>query len=72
MIGRRLQIPSDEPDLIPAAGNTRVFVHGNHKAVRAEVVGHTHNLPQQTDLTAHRLFCGRPKKCPASQSESTT
>lgn len=72
MIGRRLQIPSDEPDLIPAAGNTRVFVHGDHKAVGAEVVGHAQNLPQQADLMAHCLLCGRPKERPAGQSESTT
>lgn len=72
MMGRRLQIPSDEPDLIPAAGNTRVLVHGDHKAAGADVIGHAHNFPQQADLTAHRLLCGRPKERPVSQSESTT
>lgn len=72
MMGRLLQVASDKPDLIPAAGHARVLVHGDHVVVSAVDVGDAENLPQQVDLTGHRLLRGRPKECPDSQSESRT
>lgn len=72
MMGRHLQVASDEPDLVPAARNAGVLVHGHHVAVSAEFVDHAQNLPQEVDLTAHGLLRGRPKEGPDSQSESAT
>lgn len=72
MMGRRLQVASDEPDLVPAVGYARVLVHSDHVVVSAEFVGDAENLPQQADLTGHRLLCGCPKERPDSQSESRT
>ena len=72
MIEELLQVTSDEPDLVPAAGNAGVLVHGNHVVVSAEVVGDANYLPQLADLTTHRLLCGRPKEWPVKQSESIT
>lgn len=72
MIGGFLQVASDEPNLIPAANNARVLVHGHHVGVGAELTGHAQNLPQQADLVTDRLLCGCPKEGPDSQSESST
>lgn len=72
MMGSHLRVAPDEPDLVPATGNARVLVNSNHVAVTTELVGGTHDLPQQADLTTHRLLCGRPEERPVSQSESTT
>lgn len=72
MMGKHLQVTSDEPDLVPAVGNAGVLVHGDHVVVSAEVVGDAHYLPQLADLTTHRLLCGRPKEWPVKQSESIT
>lgn len=58
---------SDEPDLVSAAGYARVLIHSNHVVVSAEFVGDAKNLPQQADLTGHRLLSGRPKERPDSQ-----
>lgn len=66
-----LQAAPDEPDLIPAPGSARIVVNSNHVSVTPELVGGAHDLPQQADLTTHRLLCGRPKERPVSQSEST-
>lgn len=70
MMGRRLQVASDEPDLIPAAGHAGVLVHGNHVVAAADFVCDPEDLPQQADLTADRLLRGRPEEHPDSQSES--
>ncbi len=71
MMGKHLQAASDEPDLIPAARRSRVLIHGNHVSVSLEFLSGSQNLPQQADLTAHRLLCGRPEERPDSQSESS-
>lgn len=71
-MGRRLQAASDEPDLIPAPGDARVLVHSDHVVTSAEFVCDAENLPQQADLTGHRLLRGCPKERPDSQSERRT
>lgn len=71
MLGWCLQAASDEPDLVSAARNTWVLVHGNHVAVSLELVDHAQNLPEQAYLPAHRLLCGCPKEGPDGQSENT-
>lgn len=71
-MGGYLQVASDEPDLIPAADDAGVLVHGDRVGVAAELTGHAHNLPQQADLVTDRLLRGRPKEGPDHQSESST
>lgn len=71
MLGCCLQAASDEPDLVSAARNTWVLVHGNHVVVIVEPVDHAKILPEQAYLPAHRLLCGCPEEGPDGQSENT-
>lgn len=68
-MGRRLQVASDKPDLVPATGDPRVLVHGHHVVVSPQLVADAQNLPKQSDLTAHRDLGGGPEKWPDSQSD---
>lgn len=71
MMGRRLRAASDEPDLVSAAGGARVLVHSHHVVISPQLVADAQDLPQQSNLTAHRDLGGRPEKRPDGQSQST-
>lgn len=68
-MGRRLQAASHEPDLVPAAGDGGVLVHGHHVVVSPQLIADAQDLPQQSNLTTHSDLSGRPEKRPDSQSE---
>lgn len=67
MMGTCLQVPFEEPDLVPASGDARVLVRGDHVPVSADVVGDTQYPPQQADLTGHGLLCCHPEERPDRQ-----
>ncbi len=68
-MGRCLQVASDEPDLVSAPRNAGVLVHGHHVVVSVDFIRDAENLPQQADLSVHRLLIGCPEERPDSQSE---
>lgn len=61
---RDLGVSSDEPDLVPATGHSRVVVDSYHVGVAMHLLAGAQHLPQQVNLRHDCLLRGGAEERP--------